>query len=74
MATGSVRSTSSPRKVRSATFNGTVRPARGRGSSSQTRCSVAVFGSSLVPIVNSSLSSSTFSKSFPIKYATGETM
>ena len=37
---GRVRTISSPRYVRSSTFNGTVRPARGRGSSSHTRSSV----------------------------------
>ncbi len=38
------------------TFNGTVRPARGRWSSSQTRSRVAVFDSSVDPIVSSMLS------------------
>jgi len=43
------------------TFSGTVRPARGRGSSIHTRSSVAVFGSSVVAKVTSRPSKSIFS-------------
>src|SRR5262249_20729801 len=58
---GTVRSSSSPRYVRSSILSGTVRPARGRMSSSQTRSSTAVFGCSTVVTLRSIPSSSTFS-------------
>ena len=61
IAIGIVLSRSSPRYVRKSTFSGTVRPARGRVSSTQTRSTVAVSGSSVDLTVSSRLSMSTFS-------------
>ena len=55
------------------TFSGTVRPARGRGSSSQTRSIVAVRGCSVDVIVRSSPSISTGSKSLRSRNVIGAT-